>query len=207
MIYLRKYTGGCMLMRIERILLIGIIVAIFSVGFASADETILLTVSNEGYTGFEVTVTTDSSTNQMRVNVTGLPAGYTVKGIDKVYYNLGYPVIDVISVDGVAITGLGGWVNKPTPAQASMFGKFDGYVKDSSGDGSDIIFKLDGMGTIPFNANGNRVAVHLRFDGGSGITIVEGSTYLSEIPEFPTVALPIAAILGLMFIFGRKRDL
>ena len=27
------------------------------------------------------------------------------------------------------------------------------------------------------------------------------------IPEFPTIALPIAAILGLMFIFGRKRDL
>ena len=27
------------------------------------------------------------------------------------------------------------------------------------------------------------------------------------IPEFPTVALPIAAIIGLMFIFGRKRDL
>ena len=29
----------------------------------------------------------------------------------------------------------------------------------------------------------------------------------TDIPEFPTVALPIAAILGLMFIFGRKRDL
>ena len=27
------------------------------------------------------------------------------------------------------------------------------------------------------------------------------------IPEFPTITLPIAAILGLMFIFGRKRDL
>jgi len=27
-----------------------------------------------------------------------------------------------------------------------------------------------------------------------------------EIPEFPTVALPVAAILGLVFIFGRKKE-
>ncbi|MFY1113362.1 MAG: PEF-CTERM sorting domain-containing protein, partial [Methanosarcinaceae archaeon] len=25
-------------------------------------------------------------------------------------------------------------------------------------------------------------------------------------PEFPTIALPIAAILGLVFIFGRKKE-
>ncbi len=28
----------------------------------------------------------------------------------------------------------------------------------------------------------------------------------SNIPEFPTIALPIAAILGLVFIFGRKKE-
>ncbi|WP_235271135.1 PEF-CTERM sorting domain-containing protein [Methanosarcina mazei] len=27
-----------------------------------------------------------------------------------------------------------------------------------------------------------------------------------DIPEFPTVALPVAAILGLVFIFGRKKE-
>ena len=141
------------------------------------------------------------------MKLTGVPAGHTVKGIDKVYYNLEYPVIDVISVDGVAITGFGGWTIKSTPAQASSFGKFDGYVKDSSGDGTDIVFKLNGMKSIPFNENGHRVAVHLRFDDDSdGVTVCEGSTFLTDIPEFPTVALPIAAILGLMFIFGRKRD-
>jgi hypothetical protein len=35
------------------------------------------------------------------------------------------------------------------------------------------------------------------------ITAVKRSTV---IPEFPTVALPVAAILGLVFIFGRKKD-
>ena len=197
-------------MRIERVLFIGIIVAIFSVGFASADQTIFLTQSNEGYAGFEVTVTTNSTTNETRVNVTGVPAGHTVKGIDKVYYNLGHKVDDVISVDGVLISGLGEWVlpiSSP-PYQASSFGKFNGYVSESSGDGEDIIFHLEGMDDIPFNENGHRVAVHLRFDDESkGVTVSEGSTFLTDIPEFPTVALPVAAILGLMFIFGRKRDL
>ena len=198
-------------MRIERVLFIGIIVAIFSVGFASA-ETILLTQSNEGFTGFEVTVTTNLGTNEMRVTVTGLPAGHIVKGIDKVYYNLPYQVVDVISVDGATISGLGGWSNQNNPPfQASSFGKFDGYVKDSGGTGTDIIFELNDMDTIPFNVNEHRVAVHLRFDDESeGVTLSENdgsSTFLTDIPEFPTVALPIAAILGLMFIFGRKRDL
>ena len=202
-------------MRIERVLIIGIIVAIFSVGFASADQTILLTQSNEGFTDFEVTVTTNSTTNEMRVTVTGLPDGHTVKGIDKVYYNLPYQVVNVISVDGVPIKGLGEWSNqKNPPHQASSFGKFDGCVKDSGGTGTDIIFELSEMDdTIPFNENGHRVAVHLRFDDddeSEGVTVSEnggGSTFLTDIPEFPTIALPIVAILGLMFIFGRKRDL
>ena len=42
------------------------------------------------------------------------------------------------------------------------------------------------------------------FDVETQLLINCGTT---PIPEFPTVALPIAAILGLMFIFGRKRDL
>lgn len=29
---------------------------------------------------------------------------------------------------------------------------------------------------------------------------------ITTIPEFPTVALPVAAILGLVFIFGRKKE-
>jgi hypothetical protein len=32
-----------------------------------------------------------------------------------------------------------------------------------------------------------------------------GVTVTTSVPEFPTVAFPVAAILGLIFIFGRKR--
>ena len=65
------------------------------------------------------------------------------------------------------------------------------------------------MDTIDTNANGHRVAVHLRLDDESGgVTVGEndGSTFLSDIPEFPTVVLYVIAILGLMFLFRRKRD-
>ncbi len=44
----------------------------------------------------------------------------------------------------------------------------------------------------------------------AGATGVEfggaASRHVDSIPEFPTVALPVAAILGLVFIFGRKKE-
>jgi len=40
-----------------------------------------------------------------------------------------------------------------------------------------------------------------------GTTIsVRATAEVTTVPEFPTVALPVAAILGLVFIFGRKKD-
>lgn len=43
---------------------------------------------------------------------------------------------------------------------------------------------------------------------GEGTFVDRGiaSRGVSSIPEFPTVALPVAAILGLVFIFGRKKE-
>lgn len=39
------------------------------------------------------------------------------------------------------------------------------------------------------------------------ITIAEDTDPIStQIPEFPTIALPVAAVLGLVFIFGRKKE-
>lgn len=32
------------------------------------------------------------------------------------------------------------------------------------------------------------------------------STNVTAVPEFPTVALPVAAMLGLLFVFGRKKE-
>jgi hypothetical protein len=42
--------------------------------------------------------------------------------------------------------------------------------------------------------------------GAYGVEFGAASRHVDSIPEFPTVALPVAAILGLVFIFGRKKD-
>jgi hypothetical protein len=46
--------------------------------------------------------------------------------------------------------------------------------------------------------------------GGTSTTatfeIAASSTIVTGVPEFPTVALPIAAVIGLVFIFGRKKE-
>lgn len=69
-----------------------------------------------------------------------------------------------------------------------------------------------------FPSSGHAVAIHLKFDKAyDGTTLIMengdanlGSTFLAggvtEVPEFSTIALPIAAILGLMFIFGRRKQ-
>ena len=39
------------------------------------------------------------------------------------------------------------------------------------------------------------------------ITFTVVRTDVTAVPEFPTVALPVAAILGLIFVFGRKKEI
>lgn len=41
---------------------------------------------------------------------------------------------------------------------------------------------------------------------GSSLKVDTASVYAESIPEFPTVALPVAAILGLAFVFMRKKE-
>lgn len=38
------------------------------------------------------------------------------------------------------------------------------------------------------------------------VTLAAASKNITAVPEFPTVALPIAALIGLVFIFGRKKE-
>lgn len=48
-----------------------------------------------------------------------------------------------------------------------------------------------------YDSNGAQLTSAMFSSGGNPPT---------QVPEFPTVALPVAAILGLMFIFGRKKQ-
>lgn len=62
---------------------------------------------------------------------------------------------------------------------------------------ADLITKND-------HVPGFETCAHVAWTGGTAG--VGGSAFVSgNIPEFPTVAAPVAAILGLLFISGRKR--
>jgi len=77
-------------------------------------------------------------------------------------------------------------------------------------------------GPIPLNEFNKSVALHLAFEGayypnGTAIDEIDedgvnvgllGSTYLADgtqIPEFATIATPIAAIIGLLFVFSSRK--
>jgi len=75
-----------------------------------------------------------------------------------------------------------------------------------------IVIELNqSLAQLPENALKNSIVVHLGF--GTDILDVSGKNQDSSwvtggthIPEFPTIALPVAAILGIMFIFGRRKQ-
>lgn len=64
---------------------------------------------------------------------------------------------------------------------------------------------------LPRNSLGNSVLVHLQFGDNPDIITVGGKTSSwvgggTEIPEFSTIVVPVSAILGLLFIFGRRKQ-
>lgn len=42
--------------------------------------------------------------------------------------------------------------------------------------------------------------------GDPSFTVASTSVNIKAVPEFPSVALPVAALIGLVFIFGRKKE-
>ncbi len=71
-------------------------------------------------------------------------------------------------------------------------------------------------GTLPENDAGNVISIHVQRigindEGSAWVTVGDcedggGGTTGGDIPEFPTIALPIAAILGLAFFFQRRKE-
>ena len=69
------------------------------------------------------------------------------------------------------------------------------YIKDGN---------VDDTGQV-----GKEYMIYFTVDGvttGGSIIIGSSTTVAHAVPEFPTIALPIAAILGLAFIFQRRRE-
>lgn len=94
--------------------------------------------------------------------------------------------------------------------EESMFGRFNTQINRKPGSNDKttgpIVIKLNkALTTLSPNNVGNTFVVHISF-GDDSQNEVSGSTWVStRIPEFTTMAVPVAAILGLLLITQRKR--
>lgn len=205
---------------------------LFTIGSASAetlpDQQVVLTednsniVVNDGKTIidglFKITVDYNPNTGQIVYQYTGNTAPgngpyITNPKIFEVGYNL----------DRAGTVSPGNWAPQNS-LQFDGFGTFlQGYKIDNQNSVSlnRVTVQLAGSAPYPsFPTQGNAVVLHLAFDTAydangavyevpPDITFGDSSSYfaggVNQIPEFPTMALPVAAILGLLFIAGRKR--
>ncbi len=183
-------------------------------GTASAGSTLNLTVPNDGSAHFiglmDVGVTLDGqniSVECVRNDTFVDPA------IDKIYYHLDKDVVSIIDERNYP-AAWGFDIKTPNGHNVANFGRF--YTEctmesNSYRTAGPVVITLDGgFGeAIPLNDKGHSMAVHVRVrsaDDGSDDSVWLTNENGHEIPEFPTVALPIAAILGLAFIFNRRDD-
>ena len=82
----------------------------------------------------------------------------------------------------------------------------DGYKPEGSQNVSNYIIEAK----IPKSALGNPTVgqtsnIHVTIGCGNDLIELTPVTFKTDIPEFPSMAMPVAAILGLMFIFGNRK--
>jgi hypothetical protein len=81
---------------------------------------------------------------------------------------------------------------------------------DSTKSRGPIVIELtQSFSQLPANALGNRIIVHLGFGDNPEIEVGKyDSSWIggyNEIPEFKSIATPIAAIIGILFIFNSRK--
>lgn len=99
-----------------------------------------------------------------------------------------------------------------SPYQISSTGQYSSaYKSPGSGANRVVITLKNPISDIPNNGNGFEIAAHVRWGSGSAFfagpcdSCTPENPPTTNIPEFPSMVLPVAAILGLMFIFGRGK--
>lgn len=195
-----------------------IIASIFlTVGAASALE-----VTNEDAVKCgDIYVEAIEGTQDVSVEFISLNPSYgpsTNPGLDGIWLNL---------TAGVTVTGYehnGTYyavatgpvtVNEGVNQQVDGFGRFNtelliptNVAERTTGP---IVIYLSAGSYFEANDNGKYIAVHVISLGTGGVSTYVtngecGGGQQQEIPEFPTIALPVAAILGLAFFFQRRKE-
>jgi hypothetical protein len=102
--------------------------------------------------------------------------------------------------------------------QANVFGDFQTTYGDGANYAySKVMVHYSTEPTFVANDEGHIFGVHYRLcimNGDGTVSYNEATFFVTDgpetpdvsVPEFPTIAVPVAAILGLMFIFGRRKQ-
>jgi hypothetical protein len=202
--------------------IIGILaLLVFTVSNASAFT--ITTVNEPGDVPAGATISIDVTYGDNQITFQDTSSGITGTWLKDFAYNLNIVPSSVDTYEGNTLL-TGSFDDYWEPAQSNQvdgFGTFSKVytLKDNTpARPTKVVIHLPGFtGTIPGNGydgkevvapleGSNQVAVHLAWGEDGSIKITGGSNGTTEIPEFPTVALPVAAILGLVFIFGRRKN-
>ncbi len=99
-----------------------------------------------------------------------------------------------------------------SPYQISSTGQYSSaYKSPGSGANRVVITLKNPISDIPNNGNGFEIAAHVRWGSGSAFfagpcdSCTPENPPTTNIPEFPSMVLPVVAIIGIMFIFGRNK--
>ncbi|KKG15884.1 hypothetical protein EO98_15120 [Methanosarcina sp. 2.H.T.1A.6] len=184
---------------------------------------LLITVSSASAASFYLTEVNDHTYDgKIRIEVSYSGSTITVKDVSTSLDGISNVDIKEIGIQlptGYRVTSV---VDSSKPAnrwsassgnyQESEFGRFNTQIIRDPGKSSKtrgpitINLNKELEGTLPLNNNQNSVVVHISF--GEKKEALVGSTWVggsAQIPEFPSIALPVAAIMGLMFILDTRR--
>lgn len=142
--------------------------------------------------------------NNVTVNITYVDPAWVTGDIAIKSIGLNTPVgLSVVAVDGATLNA----------ASVESFGEF-GDFSTTVGFDTSAGLRTPGPITITFNdtvtlvpnLEGYTLAAHvIGLEDGQSLKVADGVCGEVPIPEFPTVALPIAAVIGLAFLLQRRK--
>ncbi|WP_250867221.1 PEF-CTERM sorting domain-containing protein [Methanococcoides seepicolus] len=195
----------------KSLLITGLLVILISmVSVASASEIYNVTNPKDTLSCGDVDVGVIIDGNNVTVDVIYLSPTY-LSG-DTTIKTFG---LNTVGLTEANITGITGATQQLSGVDSfsSEFGDFNttvGFVTSEKTLGP-ITITFDGpVVVVPNTPQNFNAAVHLiGLDEGLSVKVADGeceTQQIQQIPEFPTIALPIAAILGLSLIFMRRKE-
>jgi hypothetical protein len=196
----------------KAVFIIGVLLfLLFTVSSASAAQTFYLTKTSENVSGISIKVTLDG--NKIFVEDVSSVVNANKADIKGIRLYLGNEYISSVTDPGASSNNWGH--SSDYKQNFAGFGDFNSYLAKATGNvksrGPIEITLTQPFTQLPTNAVGNSIVVHLGF--GTELIDVSGNKQDSswvaggtQIPEFPTMALPVAAVLGLLFITQRRKE-